>query len=1077
MAEPRGRILRRWENWSLRTKGLAVVAVPLAALALAGAVFAGFQQQDQQAARRVAQSDGVRQAIQSVTVDLVNAETGVRGYLLTRQTSFVQPFLAAQTNTTTDINGLVTLVKDDPAEEARAQQVRSLAAARLTHLQALLAATDVPASGELALLAESQFSMDAVRAELSVMDQAEAGLQATRTTDHNRITTWFNVAMAVVIGLGLAGGIAVSLLFGIGVARRMKRLQENADRLQDEVPLTDLPSGRDEVGRLGAALGNASVLLSGKSRSLRDTQDFLDHLITASPVVVLRVSLEQQGTEDWRAMYVSANAERIFGYTPDQIVADPNFLSLVHPDDRGRLRDAFVAAIRDDGAELEFRLRHHAGGHRWVHATLHSEPVSSGVPPAMLAYLTDVTERKTMEANLVAARRAAVEAARIKSEFLANMSHEIRTPLNGVIGMTDLLLDTGLSVEQREYAETARMSGEALLTVINDILDFSKIEAGKMQIETLDFDLRTVVEEGADLLAGQAHSKGLELATLIDPDVPLDVSGDPGRLRQILLNLVSNAVKFTKAGEVVVRAHLDSSDPNEPHMVRFEVTDTGVGLSPEDQIRLFQSFSQADASTSRKFGGTGLGLAICRQLVELMGGQIGVQSQPGRGSTFWFTLPLPAASPAPRLVRGHPDLTGIRVLAVEDNDTNRTILEQSLRGWGMLPTTAGSGSEALAALRDAVERGNPFALAILDYHMEGMDGVALARAIRADASLGDPRLMLLTSSGRADHAQIVREADIDAFLTKPIRQSALGDALTTAMGLPPTSAPRAVLTSHSIAEAQTRHRPLILVVEDNPVSQKVAARNLEKLGYRVDAAANGVEALESVGRQSYAAVLMDCQMPEMDGYTATAELRRREAGGARLPIIALTAGAMGGDEERALAAGMDDYLAKPLKVGDMAATIGRWAPIRNPSPVEPDPTVTGSVPFDVTATNNPLDDQEPDLDETIIVSLRDLGGSALLDELVSLFRDEVDGYLSAFDQALADHDPTALQRASHSFKGSSANLGATRVAAIAAALEGLGATGDLDGARALHAELARLSGRALEALADETAPSLFPLGT
>ena len=1074
MTELRVRILRRWENWGLRTKGLAVVAVPLAALALAGAVFAGFQQQDLQAAQLVNQSDAVRTVIQMVTVDLVNAETGVRGYLLTHQTDFLQPFVQAQTSTTKDISLLVTVVKNDPAEEDRAQQVGSLAATRMTNLVFLVSADNTSPAIELGLLTQSKASMDAVRAELASMDHVEAGIQASRTADHNRLTRWFNVAMGVVIGLGLIGGVAASLFFGIGIARRIRRLRENADRLQDEIPLTDLPTGRDEVGRLGSALGNASVLLSEKSRGLRGAQDFLDHLITASPVVVLRVSLEQQGTDDWRAMYVSANVERIFGYTPDRIVADPDFRVLVHPDDRGELRDAFVAAMRDTGADLEFRLRPHAGDYRWVHATFHSEPAESGAPAAMLAYLTDVTERKAMEADLVAARRAALEAARIKSEFLANMSHEIRTPLNGVIGMTGLILDTSLSPEQREYAEIARISGEALLTVINDILDFSKIEAGRMEIETLDFELRTVVEEGADLLAEQAHAKGLELATLIHPEVPLDVSGDPGRLRQILLNLVSNAVKFTEAGEVVVRVQLDPDQPDEPSMVRFEVTDTGIGLSPEDQARLFQSFSQVDASTSRKFGGTGLGLAICRQLVELMGGRIGVQSQPGRGSNFWFTLPLPAASPTPRLHLDNPDLKGMRVLAVDDNATNRTILKQSLNGWGMVATTAGSGSQALVALRGGVEQGEPFRLVILDYRMAGMDGLALARAIRADASLRGVKLVLLTSSGRSDHAETVRKADIDAFLTKPIRQSALYDALTTAMGMAQISPHSTVLTAHSTAEARAEHRLHLLVVEDNPVSQKVAARNLEKLGYRVDVAANGVEALDAVDRQSYAVVLMDCQMPEMDGYTATEEIRRGEAGGLRLPIIALTAGAMGEDRERALAAGMDDYLSKPLKVEDLEAAVQRWAPIHDPTPVETIADTGGSLPGGDSGAGDQPDDDGADLDAATIVGLRDLGGSALLDDLVSLFRDEVDRYLNLFDLALLDRDPGALRQASHSFKGSSANLGATRLAAVAVAIEQFGVDGDLDGAEALRGELASLCGRALDALAGETSQSLSP---
>ncbi|HWE69404.1 MAG TPA: response regulator [Acidimicrobiales bacterium] len=1073
MTEPRGRFLRRWNNWGLRTKGLAVVAVPLAALALAGAVFAGFQQQDQQAAKRVDQSSAVRRAIQNVTLDLVNAETGVRGYLLTRQTSFLQPFLLAQLSTTKDTSVLIGLVRGDAGEEARARQVKSLGDARLTHLLALLENTSPSPSVELNLLGQSKASMDAVRAELAQMDHVEAGLQVTRTADHNRLTDWLNAAMAVVIGVGLAGGVAASLFFGISVARRVRRLQDNADRLQDEIPLTDLPTGRDEVGRLGTALGNAGILLSEKNQGLRDAQDFLDHLITASPVVVLRVARGRGASEDWRALYVSANAERIFGYTPDQIVADPNFVSLVHPDDRQRLEEASLAAVAAHGAELEFRLRHAAGDHRWVHATLQPEPVESGMPAAMLTYLTDVTERKAMEANLVAARRAALEAARIKSEFLANMSHEIRTPLNGVIGMTGLILDTALSPEQREYAETARLSGEALLTVINDILDFSKIEAGRMEIETLDFELRSVVEEGADLLAEQAHAKGLELATLIHPEVPLDVSGDPGRLRQILLNLISNAVKFTEAGEVVVRVQLAPAGPEASNLVRFEVTDTGVGLAPEDQARLFQSFSQVDASTSRKFGGTGLGLAICRQLVELMGGRIGVESRPGQGSTFWFTIPLAAASPGPRLHLDDPDLKGMRVLAVDDNQANRTILAQSLHGWGMVPTTAENGAEALAALRGGVERGAPFALVLLDYHMADMDGLALARAIRADASLGGVKLVLLTSSGRADHAQAVRKADINAFLTKPIRQSALHDALTTAMGMAPTSPQPTVLTAHRIAEARAKHRLHLLVVEDNPVSQKVVARNLEKLGYRVDVAANGVEALDAVDRQSYALVLMDCHMPEMDGYTATAEIRRREAGGIRLPIIALTAGAMGEDRERVLAAGMDDYLSKPLKVEDLVAALQRWAPI-HPTPAGPVDDTGDSPPVDIAPTIAPPDDHPADLDTATLVGLRDLGGPALLDDLISLFRDDVDRYLSVFDLALADHDPGALRRASHSFKGSSANVGATRLAAVVATIEQLGVDENLDGAEALHGELAALSRRALDALAGETRPSVSP---
>ncbi|HVA44335.1 MAG TPA: CHASE3 domain-containing protein, partial [Acidimicrobiales bacterium] len=610
--------MRRWADLPLRTKGLAVISVPLVALLLAGAAFAVLQVQDQNARNWVDHTFLVRRQLDTVSLDGLNAETGTRGYLLTGRADFLQPYNTARLAEPRDAAGLARLVADNPSEEARARRVEALVSTQLGYLQTLVASPPPGAlsSSEIGLLAQAKTSMDALRAELAQMHHTEAGLLAARRAQENRLTFWLNTALGVIVGAGLLGGLAAALILGIGVARRVEALRDNAERLQDEEPLTGLPGGADEVGLLGRALGTASELLAERTRRLRQAEAFLDHLITASPVVVLRSRLEDRANS-----YVSDNVGRIFGYQPGEVMAEPGFFrARVHPDDRAGLAEAAQAARGAGQAECDFRLRHASGDHCWVHGLIRIEEGDGGRPETLLVYLTDVTERRRMEEELVAAHAQALEASRLKSEFVANMSHEIRTPLNGVIGMTGLLLDTELSPEQRDYAETARSSGEALLGVINDILDFSKIEAGRMDLEVVDFDLRSAVEESLELLAERAHAKGLELATLIRPDVPLDVRGDPGRLRQILINQVGNAVKFTEAGEVVIRVGLADPDPEGGAALRFEVTDTGIGVGPEEAARLFQSFTQADASTTRRFGGTGLGLAICRQLVELMGG-------------------------------------------------------------------------------------------------------------------------------------------------------------------------------------------------------------------------------------------------------------------------------------------------------------------------------------------------------------------------------------------------------------------------------------------------------------------------
>ncbi|MBC7839579.1 MAG: response regulator [Nitrospiraceae bacterium] len=677
----------------------------------------------------------------------------------------------------------------------------------------------------------------------------------------------------------------------------------------------------------------------------------------------------------------------------------------------------------------------------------------------VLEQLVDVYESTVHEqsSRLNLALAAAQAATRAKSSFLAVMSHEIRTPMNGIMGMTGLLLDTDLTPEQRDYAETVRRSSDVLLDLVNDILDFSKFEAGGLTLEAIDFDLRSAVEEALDLFAEPAQRKGLEVGCLLHAEVPTALRGDPGRLRQILVNLTGNALKFTQQGEVMIHV-TRGEETADRALLEFAVTDTGIGIAPEAQARLFKPFSQADTSTTRKFGGTGLGLAICKQLVEKMGGQIGIESVPGQGSTFRFTVWLtkqPAAAHVAPLPRG--SLPGRRLCIVDDNATNRRILEQYAAHWGLQSATASDGYQALALMRDAATRGEPFDLAILDLQMPRMDGFELGRAITADPFLAATRLVLLTSIGLQGQAEKAKQAGISAYLTKPVHRAHLYDCLSLIVDMPAKSAADALddesksrphdvlVTRHVLKETTVAARARILVAEDNIVNQKVAVCQLEKLGYRADVVANGLEAVEAVARIRYALVLMDCQMPEMDGVEASAMIRKREGeqGSRRLPIIAMTANAMPGDREQYLDAGMDDYLTKPVKQGDLGAMIARWIPGQSTPDAQQESVLSET--------------REPGhgcVDTSALAELRQLDAScSLLSSVITQYLNDVPTRLVLLQDALQQGDGRALARVAHELNGPSGNLGARRMRQLCIDLQAIGKTKDLTKAGALLAQL------------------------
>ena len=658
------------------------------------------------------------------------------------------------------------------------------------------------------------------------------------------------------------------------------------------------------------------------------------------------------------------------------------------------------------------------------------------------------------------AKEAAEAGSRAKSEFLATMSHEIRTPMNGVLGMTELLLGTKLSDRQHRFAQTIQRSGDSLLGIINDILDFSKIEAGKLAIDTHDFNLRDMVEETAAMLAEQAHIKGLELIPVLPVDLPVALEGDLYRLRQILVNLIGNAIKFTDKGEVVIRVDVFAQTQDKISL-RFEVADTGIGITPETQARIFDAFSQADGSTTRKYGGTGLGLAISRRLVKLMGGEMGIKSEPGKGSAFWFTISFKRLT-AKKYNGMHllKDLHGMRILIVDDNATNREILDNQVIAWGMRNSSAENGEQALEMLRSAALSGQAYDIALLDWHMPGMDGIELARRLRSDPHIPEMHLVMLSSVAFDNEEAIAADAGIHGYLNKPVRQCELYDCLIKTI-----SAGNLETDDAQTKEAGPVFDAHILLAEDNPVNQEVALNMLELMGCRVNVVKNGLEAVEAAAKTVFDLILMDCHMPLMNGLTATAKIRKHEQAGPKrqpVPIIALTADVQKGMQDQCLAVGMDDFLAKPFTQDQIQVVLSLWLDQHKES-TDPKATVGSTAP-DKQKETEPLLEQET-LER--IRALQRPGKPNVLGKIINIYLQNSPGLIKTVRESVEQGDGVALSEAAHALKSSSANLGAVRMASVCKKLEDMGREGRIDMAKNLIDRIESEYKSAGSALADE----------
>jgi PAS domain S-box-containing protein len=927
-------------------------------------------------------------------------ERGNRGYLIGGDPVYLEVYDAAEEAIPVEIKTLEQLVRD-PQQERRLLAVQPLIDQEFAFSKESIRLRREQGSAAAAEFFQSGKGKQIVRqiGDLSrELDQAEMQLLADRSENERR-----GARRALI-----ASGAGVILnLFVYGFLFYLIRL---------------------EIRQRDAA-----------ERVVQETKERVKYFMQHATDIIYRTD------RDGKFAIVNPAVESLIGYKPEELIGR-DFLYLVVPSWREKVAEFYKRQFQEQtpNTHFSFPIRRKDGSELWIGQNL--QPIfEQGKIGGAQAVARDITRRVQLEEGLGQARDMALESARLKSEFLANMSHEIRTPMNGVIGMTSLLADTQLDKDQRHFVDGIRESADSLLAIINDLLDFSKIEAGKLSLECVEFELVPLVEGVVSLFTKPAESRNLELTTSIETDVPTYVNSDSARLRQVLINLAGNAVKFTQQGEVALSVKCIERRATDA-VLRFEVRDTGIGIDQQAQAKLFKAFTQADGSTARRFGGTGLGLAISKQLVEAMGGEVGVDSRVGEGSKFWFTLPVLLRQESELSEsQATPDLQGLRALVIDDQATNRETIRKQLASWGVYAVEAESFDTAVSALRSAATHSRPFDVALIDGLIDDRHGLELARAIKNDEEIASVRLILVCTFGQRVRDHDSKDAGFRASLMKPVRRSELYDCLVTVTtrvtaGGRPSLSHDAVVRDESGSDAPTeddraisfKPQAALLVAEDNPINQEVARHQLEKMGYRADIAKDGTDALAMLECNDYALVLMDCHMPQMDGFETTARIRSRSDDKALIPIIAVTASGGSGERDKCLQAGMDDFLLKPFRKEELSDKITKWLPSAAPS--QPAAKSTDDV-------RSGLKQLEEDY------------GKEMAMKIVGMFVPDAEARIAEIDLAIKQFDFRALERAAHGLKSGAANVGATEMAQLCEQLETQGELGDIGDASEMMKQL------------------------